>query len=221
MIVRIVGKARVRELTKLADEANRHYHEAVAAWRRALEHARQAGAALLEAKRLLGHRRKWSRWRHANFDASAETSRVYMRVARHWDHPRVEQARNQGIEVASINTFLKLIRGQKPADAVVTTDPESGVKVVADTCEQQTDFKRDQLRKQFAAYLRALKSIEIDVMTEDFQSLLGKMHTRLKDVVCMVLEFDYYDEDDGSRPWGTTGLRPRAPGVRLRAKVGR
>ncbi len=82
-----------RKLRELAEQANQHLRESKMAWRGALEHAKQAGDALLEARRITGKYGKWGRWVRNNFDGSMETARVYMRIARNWNHPLVKKAR--------------------------------------------------------------------------------------------------------------------------------
>lgn len=107
------GLAKAQKPAELSEEANRKHLEVKAAFRTSLEHARAAGIALAEAKRILGRRGKWGRWRARHFKGSAEAARGYVRIARNWDDPRLEKSRVEGFEPKTIDAFLKLIRNQK------------------------------------------------------------------------------------------------------------
>ncbi len=93
---KLTGPVLTRRLAKLAETASTHHQQADqmhrVAWQGWLEHSRQAGEALLEAQRRLGHRSKWSKWRKANFKASKETACDYARVAREWENPIGDRA---------------------------------------------------------------------------------------------------------------------------------
>jgi hypothetical protein len=73
----------VLSLGTLADRANAAHREAESMAYAALEHARQAGEALLEAKEQLPHG-DWGDWLRDHFEGSPRTAQMYMRVVRGW-----------------------------------------------------------------------------------------------------------------------------------------
>lgn len=73
-----------RSLTVLASDANEHHRAAEDAARSALMHAREAGEALNEAKARVEHG-EWTPWIREHFEATPQTARTYMRIARRWE----------------------------------------------------------------------------------------------------------------------------------------
>lgn len=72
------------KLNNLAARANEAHSIVLSHLYKAVFHAKDAGDALRAAKPQVGHG-NWLKWLKANFDASAETARVYMRVSEYWD----------------------------------------------------------------------------------------------------------------------------------------
>lgn len=108
----VYGEARDKHLKELAQTANSNHFRAQEHWRGYLDCARQAGIALLHARKILGGRSKWSKWRRDNFEGSKETCNQYMRVAKFWDDPRIVEARKEAT-INSIEGFLKVIRNSR------------------------------------------------------------------------------------------------------------
>lgn len=195
---KLTGPALDRRLKKLATTANKGYQEAEAshrtintAWGLWLEHAKEAGEALLEAKRRLGHKLKWSRWRNDNFKGSKETSCQYMRVAREWENPVIVVAREAGL-INSINTFNKLLRGQP----LTTKKPKAKT-------ERERELLQKNLLKLIDERLSRLDDTELLLLTRSdmraFKSIWEKMHERLKDAVAVVYGDDHDDGWDERR----------------------
>jgi len=72
-----------------AEKANSFHLEVINAQVSAIHAARNAGAALVAAKRLVykqaGNKKgTWTAWLEANFKASVQTARVYVRIAANW-----------------------------------------------------------------------------------------------------------------------------------------
>lgn len=74
----------------------------------ALEHARRAGALLLETKQLLPHG-SWEPWLDKHFNGTDRTARLYMQVARNWGQI-VTIKTEMGISVLGLAQALKLLR---------------------------------------------------------------------------------------------------------------
>jgi len=79
---RYKGPAKERFLEKLSADANANHSNTAKAWEGFLECARKSGDALRAAKKVKGHRRKWTAWRRDNFNASPETA-----LRRHFGTP--------------------------------------------------------------------------------------------------------------------------------------
>lgn len=169
-------------LEEIADQANSLHVQAITAWRNALKHAKSCGELLIEAKRLLGGRGKWGRWVDREFHAaSRRTARVYMQIARHWDDPRIEQARVRGMEPDSIHGFLRFVK-HEPLDYTKRTVP----------------FDPDCLYDWLTAAAKKLSFNEREVFLENFDKLWKVLHKRLKRIIYVVdgPERERYSIDD-------------------------
>lgn len=108
-------------LESLADEANDEHRKAIGAMRQALDHARASGEALIEAKGQLEHG-DWTPWLEENFEASARTARIYMRIARNWPELAAKRQRSAGLSIDAAISFLSESRDE--ADGEATADAE-------------------------------------------------------------------------------------------------
>jgi len=98
-------------ISKLFGIANKYHQNVCTSWRGALEHARKSGEALVKARSYFPKRsREWRKWVVDHFDASYETAKVYMRIARKWDDPRLVVARKTGMNLNSIVSVLRLLK---------------------------------------------------------------------------------------------------------------
>jgi hypothetical protein len=95
----------VRNLARLAERINAEHVAVLTAARTCLEHARQAGELLAEAKTACGHGR-WLPWLKANVEFSERTAQAYMRVAKHW--PELE-AKAQATADLTIDEALDVL----------------------------------------------------------------------------------------------------------------
>lgn len=74
----------VDSLSFIAQRINDHHGQATRHAKTAIEHARQAGELLLEAKALVNHG-EWIGWLADNCAVSPRQAQRYMRVATHWE----------------------------------------------------------------------------------------------------------------------------------------
>jgi hypothetical protein len=102
----------LEDLTKRTDEelialANGEHRKFGGCLRKAIkDHARLAGAALNEMKRRTEHG-AWGAWLKENFEGSAETARLYMRVASEWDQLIAAGLdREPGVTLEQLRSFL-------------------------------------------------------------------------------------------------------------------
>jgi hypothetical protein len=79
------AKAGGRELDELATRINASHRQFLEAVRGSLEHARQAGVLLVQAKeKVKAAERSWERWVQENCRFTLSTAQRYMRVAEHY-----------------------------------------------------------------------------------------------------------------------------------------
>jgi len=74
----------VDSLSSIAQRINDHHGQATRHAKTAIDHARQAGELLLEAKALVNHG-EWITWLSDNCDVSPRQCQRYMRVVTHWE----------------------------------------------------------------------------------------------------------------------------------------
>ncbi len=149
-------KANAAKLQQHAATANREHLLSKKQWQGSLSHAKLAGDALNAAKKLHPKRGTWQKWLAANFHGAISTGRLYMRLARKWNHPEIQQARHNGT-IRSLNTFLSASR--KPRELTPTTSPRKW-----NLTEQ--DHLRQELRKAFAGGLRKFNRKELETFDE-------------------------------------------------------
>jgi hypothetical protein len=102
----------IPHLSKLAERINAEHRQAHAALCVGLEHAKNAGALLLEAKEQCEHG-QWLPWLEANVCFSIRTAQAYMRVAERW--PELE-AKAQGLAHLTFEQALDYLAEPRDAD---------------------------------------------------------------------------------------------------------
>ena len=203
-------------LKELAITVEVYHTKAKANWRGWLDHARRAGDALLEAKRRLGHRTKWSKWRNRNFIESnimsKSTSVNYMKIARNWNDARLVEARQNGIKLDSIRAVLRVLSGtappkpdprdKRPGETIFEfIDRQDKYEATSEGRERRRKEEIQQTRKQicreFAAKIRGLDEEELRVLSETFDPYTGdtweKLYADLRNMVCVI--YGPNDED--------------------------
>src|SRR5690349_2314819 len=101
-------------LAELAGRINAEHQQAETALRAGLEHAKNAGGLLLEAKKQCGHGR-WLPWLKANVRFSERAAQAYMRVAK-WGAELTAKA--QGTADLTIEEGLKLLTAPKDVKGI-------------------------------------------------------------------------------------------------------
>jgi hypothetical protein len=122
-------RLKVEDLPELSDEqlqdvANSHHRAFAGSLRKAMtDHARLAGAALLQLKARL-KQGSWGDWLKKHFRGSAETARLYMRVAKHW-HLIVEQGLDRkGMTLEDLRWVLSESPSARPGSKQPGANPE-------------------------------------------------------------------------------------------------
>jgi len=179
--------ARMMELAKMICE---EHGAAKAGWAEYLEHARNAGEWLIEAKWRTGHRLKWGRWKRRlsqEYDISPRTMSQYMQIARYWNDPRILDAKAQGVAIDSISGFLQVLRGQHPKLELTT----------AQDTDKNDNIKR--ILKEFTVYLRTLDSIEVEILLATHVEVFEVLDDDLRERVCDNYQGPYYkDREEGT-----------------------
>jgi DNA-binding transcriptional MerR regulator len=98
-----------------------------------------------------------------------------MRIARHWDHPLLQAAREQGVTLNSIQTVLKVLRCQP-----LKNGP-------GNSTDEIMDMQRDELRKEFSIRLRALTKDELPILLENSELFWERAFAGLRKTVCGAL----------------------------------
>ena len=156
-----------REALEFMAAANGHHVGVGKHQGEALLHAKQAGEALSKAKHRIRYR-KWGKFLREEFEGSKETARVYMRVARGWDDPRIQEAKRGEMTPTSIEGFLAILRN-KPQ----VPPPKPAV------LQQATAMCRS-IRDQFLKRLNKLEPEELDVLGQSFDGAWETMYEGLK-----------------------------------------
>ena len=194
------------ELQKLAKEVNKHHKEAGVCLLNSLEHARQCGDYLIQAKSLLKHG-QWIIWLRKNFSFSYETAANYKRVAESWNDDFFIEARQDGNIFTSIDSVLVFLRNKKAeeqtAEQVETSNNISDTTVHSFSSKSLSDeqkkaaIARCNLRQTFDSYLKSLTMDEVLM----FEIIFNQLETgwweivvnRLHHLVCSQLEYDPYE----------------------------
>ena len=168
-------------MTELASMVHEEHIKANAAWSSALEHARNAGVWLVEAKWRMGHRTKWGRWKRMlakEYHIAERTMSQYMQIARHWENPRVKAARAEGFTVDSISTFVQLLRGNIPRSHHSSSKEPNAIS--------------QEIRKEIAAWLRTLDACELSTLDATLDDWMATANADLRERVCGHYGGPYY-----------------------------
>jgi hypothetical protein len=158
--------------------ANKHYHEARRHWQGLAENARKCGQALIQARYFgLWKRGDWKKWLRDNFDGSYETAKVYIRIAKKWDDPRLQEARRQGVTLDSISSILEVLSGKRRPDGSLDVEPGGLDSLLSD------------IMKMFADAVGRLCKEELTALREAFDEYWELLYRRLYHDVCMTLDF--------------------------------
>lgn len=146
------------ELSQLAAYANRKHHAAQEHAKQTLLCARAGGEALNEAKARVDHG-GWGDWLAENFEATPQTARNYMRIARRW--PDLEEAMAESENAFSIRRAIGFLAGSSDDDGGDERDPAAQgrlVEVEGRTASELVEDAIDRVpRKERARARRILR----------------------------------------------------------------
>ena len=161
------------QMDKMCELANEEHRKVVKACHGALNHARKSGEWLNRMRKYVPNR-AWKRWISEHFDGSYETSKVYCRIDREWDNPKLKKARREGKEFTSIASVLKVLH----ATPIVPDEKD------------MANMLRQGLRENFASELRDLTFEVLQVFEEHFDDLWDVFFIYLKRKVRKNLGYD-------------------------------
>ena len=201
-------ETRHEKLQGVMEKANLHYRKAKRLLVRWLEHVRDCGEALLQAKRLFKKKRnnRWPEFVRRCFDGkSPETAQDYMIVARKWNHPNLVAARERGIEVISIRKFMELLSPKPTEEPTSATDNEPEEEPEPKTEEKPHTRKIEQIREDLASKVKqkinATDDREILILSYAFDDLgvwdmvFDKLKVKTRKIFELYgFNYDPYDE---------------------------
>jgi hypothetical protein len=165
------------EARELVARANGHHSEAGNHQRLALFHAKEAGEALIKAKDKVPYKR-WGGFLRKEFYGSGENARNYMRIARNWDDPRIQEARLGKMTPPSIDGLLAIIRNR----------PDKAKQ--KPTKSKRASFSRQFILDRFAKYLNKLEPEELEVLSRGFRGAMAKLYKWLTEMAFIEYEDD-------------------------------
>jgi hypothetical protein len=111
------------QLSTIATAINEHHRRATEFASSALEHAKQAGDQLIEAKALLPHG-GWLSWLAENCEVSPRQAQRYIKVAGNWD----KIAKNDTVSYLTFRGVAELLADRTPEPAITTTFQPNGLE---------------------------------------------------------------------------------------------
>ncbi len=133
-------------LAALARRINEEHDGVVRGLRATLEHARHAGALLLEAKAQCGHG-EWLPWLDAHIPFGRRMAQNYMRLAEHWPELETRAPNAQQIAHLGVGEALKVLAA--PRDETPQPPPArtlEGCEAVIERALEQTRTMRRHLQ---------------------------------------------------------------------------
>lgn len=102
----------LERVNRFAEQANEAHAGVLAHLRKAVYYAKEAGDSLRSVKQGVGHG-NWLKWLEKNFEASAETARVYMRISEYWDtHILPVMQEDEGLTLAQAREIIRRPDGE-------------------------------------------------------------------------------------------------------------
>ncbi len=146
-----------QELKAIANENHGAYGSCL---RNAVNHARLAGQALMELKARHGKYGKWGDWLEHNFDGSAESANVYMRIARNWKKIVAHGWDREDVTLTQLRALLAK-RSKRQLTQKKTTEPD------LDSGEDKEEaLPTPSQMRQFVILLNTHDADEFDDMVE-------------------------------------------------------
>lgn len=196
----------VAEGPKLADKANKLHKLAIEARRDALRYAKECGDALCEIRKYFPVKgsgpRKWKDWLSRNFygpGKSYETVKVYMRISRKWNDPRIKAARLGELSPKSIAGFLRLLNYVKNAEDEEAEGKEAGkvdwgLPPSGPNEKDRMSMMRQELRRElFGEQLKRMTEQELNILIEGWDSYFWpKWYRDVRSLTSQVLKHNPY-----------------------------
>jgi len=108
-----------RQLEQARLEVLKHLEQAKSFGAGWLFAARDTGLWLEESfrlRKLQPEKQRWEEWVDQNFHLKRRTADDYRAIAKHWDDPRLQEARKNGTEFTSMNQVFAILRAKEDED---------------------------------------------------------------------------------------------------------
>lgn len=143
-------------INELKDRVKHHHEKITIKSSSLLKHAYKCGKLLLEIKKRLGHG-EWQPWLKKNFNDSYPTLSVYMRVAKNWKKPIIQQSLQNGL-LTSIKAFLDVLnKDTDPKDKLSDQDYQENInylcKIFKNHIKNMSHKEIAELTKKFDDYI--------------------------------------------------------------------
>lgn len=183
----------------LTVKANEQWDEVCDCWQRTLDQVRQLGETLLEIKKYIPHG-QWTQWIQYNCHVPYDTAKNYMWVAKHWNDPRIKEAKRSGMTFESIHAMHKLLRQQPPTVYDdVAEPPKTDEEINEEILANENDHLYQSLTNKFTDEIKPKHVLEKDVIFDNWKPCWQAFERAYKKRVCKMFGYDPYEEKDKKR----------------------
>jgi hypothetical protein len=187
---------------QLVRKINGLHEDVLSSFRRSLRNAKEAGDALVEAKKKYGQYGKWKDWIKTHFKASYQTAHVYMTISKGWK--QLDKLAKGSEEFSSIDKALEYLRQLRNNGSPVrftNDDLTEKEKQLASLRRSLNNILRDEIKQETQqwmewtpeelAYLTTYPELKASLLRETLKDSLKaikepffkELHTRIKQVV--------------------------------------
>jgi len=195
------GKKLKERLAYLREQIGVEHGNLLNSWRDTLQRAKLLGDYLREAKKRLGPRSKWGRWKRetaSQYGVSPRVMSQWMQISKHWEDPRIIALCNKGAEITTIQGFLNVLRGKHPKPASERSEYQI-----------RDDDNRREFTKATKEFMRTLSPTELQALCDAQNSLIEKLYAELKSIVRLREGYDFYGEKPPRPPRGRRRRRSK------------
>ena len=175
------------ELDQLAQRINLAHNNFEMTFRLSLEHAKEAGDLLSEAKKRVDHG-NWLTWLRGNCPRSVNMAPKYMKISRDW--LRIEAANKERVTGLGIKEALKLVAKHKKA-------PFDAVTIDGIAVERNIPPSLPSL-----SHVSRTTSLKVDHLLNQLVSLVRQMGHAEREEAIRKTEFSLKQIKDRSKPIG-------------------
>jgi hypothetical protein len=152
----------------LTEKANELHRKVGPACRSALKYARECGDVLVSLRKEFPlHGKTWRLHIEEHFDASYETARIYMRIAKKWADPRLVETPRHGLVLKSVKQVFSISKCEPNPNGGQSPDKPAPATT------------RQDIRQGFVEALQQLSSYELELFATEFNYYWVKIRKML------------------------------------------